>query len=812
MRSTVLASVVLSFAVPAAAAQIDAAGEPSLVIGSDGLGLVAYKDTTSLDLKVAHCVDAACSAVTTVTVDSTGDVGGRASLALRPGGLPVISYEDATNGDLKLALCADALCSTASTVVVDPDLLHGDGGRTEVAIGGDGLPLIAYVSGALPVINGGLRVAHCNDPLCATATITELAEAYGNAALRIAGDGRGTVASTRYYFPFFNGIEVRHCNDAACTSASLFAPPALLPSGGGTNPSVAIDAGGLPAFTYTNQGTSPPPGAVLVRCQDFACNAFTQTSLTGWYGRTSLAIDGADRPRVVAANATGLRVLQCADAACSSYQDACLASSGGQPSLALDAAGMALVAFVRNGTVRVTPPVAACPAEPALLSVFDRRGDEFFPTYPQVFLSDPSTSPVTVNFATVDGTAQAGADYIATAGTLTFAPGETSQSIEVVLVDDAAYEADETFEVVLSSPSGATIVDDRAVVTIADDDGPEIRVADCGVGEGDTGSTECEFEVRLSFAPIHPVTVNFTTRSETATATEGIDYLRRWGTLTFAPGTLAQSVPVSVLGDVVAEPDEDFLFVMSNEQGAVAGDLGARGYIVDDDSPSLSSLELTHGASLTADLRSDPGPTADRDDYRVSQPPYTSHEFVLDAVSGDAAPGVRLERIAADGSTVLQTSVKIGAGSAVALRFENDLPATVNTQYVRVAAASCDVACGPDDVYRLRAYETTGTIPRFNNGGSQASVLILQNATSRGITGTAHFWDPAGGHRASRSVVLPPRATSVESIAGIPGLSGVAGSITVTHDGPYGGLVGKAVALEPSTGFSFDSPMVYKPR
>jgi hypothetical protein len=136
----------------------------------------------------------------------------------------------------------------------------------------------------------------------------------------------------------------------------------------------------------------------------------------------------------------------------------------------------------------------------------------------------------------------------------------------------------------------------------------------------------------------------------------------------------------------------------------------------------------------------------------------------------------------------------------------------VNTQYVRVAAASCGVTCGPDDIYRLRAYETTGTIPRFNNGGSQASVLILQNATSRGMYATAHFWDEAGGHRASQSVVLPPRATSVESITGIPGLSGVAGSITVTHDGPYGGLVGKAVSLEPSTGFSFDSPMALKPR
>ena len=49
----------------------------------------------------------------------------------------------------------------------------------------------------------------------------------------------------------------------------------------------------------------------------------------------------------------------------------------------------------------------------------------------------------------------------------------------------------------------------------------------------------------------------------------------------------------------------------------------------------------------------------------------------------------------------------------------------------------------------------------------------------------------------------------LDTAAVVPGASG---SLTVAHDGPYGGLVGKAVALEPSTGFSFDTPLEPRPR
>ena len=78
--------------------------------------------------------------------------------------------------------------------------------------------------------------------------------------------------------------------------------------------------------------------------------------------------------------------------------------------------------------------------------------------------------PLTVNYATADGTAVAGSDYTATSGTLTFAPGVTSETIRVPILDDTVYEPNETFTVNLSNPVGATITDGQGVATIQDND------------------------------------------------------------------------------------------------------------------------------------------------------------------------------------------------------------------------------------------------------------------------------------------------------------------------------------------------------
>ena len=86
----------------------------------------------------------------------------------------------------------------------------------------------------------------------------------------------------------------------------------------------------------------------------------------------------------------------------------------------------------------------------------------------RVTLERASSGTVTVNYATADGTATAGADYTATSGTLTFAPGETEKSVAVTILDDTVEDSGERFRLVLSDPSGARLGDAKATGAIFD--------------------------------------------------------------------------------------------------------------------------------------------------------------------------------------------------------------------------------------------------------------------------------------------------------------------------------------------------------
>ena len=100
-----------------------------------------------------------------------------------------------------------------------------------------------------------------------------------------------------------------------------------------------------------------------------------------------------------------------------------------------------------------------------------------------VSLSEPSSGPVTVHYATTDGTAAQPGDYAETSGTLTFTPGQTTKTVTVPVADDALDEPAETFSLDLDSPTGATIAGDgSALATVADDDlPPGISVGDATV-------------------------------------------------------------------------------------------------------------------------------------------------------------------------------------------------------------------------------------------------------------------------------------------------------------------------------------------
>lgn len=94
-----------------------------------------------------------------------------------------------------------------------------------------------------------------------------------------------------------------------------------------------------------------------------------------------------------------------------------------------------------------------------------------------VTLSAPSTQPVTVDYATSDGTATSGSDYEGASGTLTFAAGETSKTIEVRVLGDVNAESNETFFLTLRNPAGAALQNALAVAIIDDND----QLADLGL-------------------------------------------------------------------------------------------------------------------------------------------------------------------------------------------------------------------------------------------------------------------------------------------------------------------------------------------
>jgi Ca2+-binding RTX toxin-like protein len=87
-----------------------------------------------------------------------------------------------------------------------------------------------------------------------------------------------------------------------------------------------------------------------------------------------------------------------------------------------------------------------------------------------VTLSQASSSPVTVNYSTADGTATSTGDFSGASGSLSFAAGETSKSITVNLANDSVVEGAEAFSLVLSNPSGAGIAVGNVQTTIQDDD------------------------------------------------------------------------------------------------------------------------------------------------------------------------------------------------------------------------------------------------------------------------------------------------------------------------------------------------------
>ena len=177
---------------------------------------------------------------------------------------------------------------------------------------------------------------------------------------------------------------------------------------------------------------------------------------------------------------------------------------------------------------------------------------------------------VSVDYATSDGTALETDDYIATSGTLSFSPGQTTKTITFYLIADQVYEPDETFTITLSNPVNATIQQAARVLTIVNDDAPPqgeiITAASRSFREPTSGTSMETLYVGLMQANPGTITVDYTTSG--GSASSPADYSAVGGTLTFMPGELTKFIDVVLVGDSVAESDETFTFTLSNPTNA----------------------------------------------------------------------------------------------------------------------------------------------------------------------------------------------------------------------------------------------------
>ena len=219
-----------------------------------------------------------------------------------------------------------------------------------------------------------------------------------------------------------------------------------------------------------------------------------------------------------------------------------------------------------------------------------------------VTLSAASSFTVTVNYATADNTATSPSDYQSTSGTLTFNPGETTKPV-TVLVNGDTFEQNENFNVNLTSPTNATILDGQGVGTITNDEPlpatPTLFISDVSIAEGNSGTSTATFTVTLSPASANTVTVDFATANGTATIA-GNDYQSATGTLTFNPGDTSKPINVTINGDTLVEPDETFFVNLTNATGGAAiGDAQGQGTIQNDDTPLVVISQFYGGGGNT---------------------------------------------------------------------------------------------------------------------------------------------------------------------------------------------------------------------
>ena len=271
-----------------------------------------------------------------------------------------------------------------------------------------------------------------------------------------------------------------------------------------------------------------------------------------------------------------------------------------------------------------------------------------------VTLSNPSSSTVTVGYNTANGSATAGSDYVASSGTLSFAPGETVKTFTVDISNDTTYEGNENYTVNLSAPSNATVATGTVSTTIADDgngqggsndDRPQVgSISSPTVVEGGN----LDFAVTLTHPSTTPTVVTLTPASGSATLGTDTSPLQvsfdgglNWApvvgsTVSVPANTVGFTVRVPTVNDNISEPSESMTLGAATAQNAAP--VVGTGTITDNDgTPTIIRVD----DPVDAGINSVTVPEGNDAVFTVSlsNPSSTTTTYSLNLASGSATLG-----------------------------------------------------------------------------------------------------------------------------------------------------------------------------
>ena len=197
----------------------------------------------------------------------------------------------------------------------------------------------------------------------------------------------------------------------------------------------------------------------------------------------------------------------------------------------------------------------------------------------EVTRSGDPAQEISVDFVTVDGSAQAGTKYTRTEGRLTFGANVTSQTITVPIIDEPFIEGTTSFNVVLSNPLPATAKNGNAAsrlgspssatVTIIDNDARTFQFsASTYTVANSSGVVNAIVTFSRATDPNGSFTVDFSTADGSAAA--GRDYVATSGTLTFGPGETSKSIAIQIMPEPAGQPTRQFKIILSNPSAGAA--------------------------------------------------------------------------------------------------------------------------------------------------------------------------------------------------------------------------------------------------